>query len=160
VRTDEGAALRVFSRRRRSRTPPHKFATHGRVFPQHTAVSTTHAVPPRPELAIEVAHGRGTERAERGVALIGDEFHVYVSNGVRVGSDRARALLRARRRLAIVTGRGTRSIAPTKVPSLRGVAERAPYMDAGSSRRCRGSINYNRAPAARRATRIAAAALR
>ena len=91
-------------------------------------------VPPRPELAID--HGR----LAGATAVVGDEFNCRSQ-----WSD-------ARERCAelefIVTGEHTLDRA-YKVPSLRNVAERAPYMDAGQFATLAEVLeHYNRAPAA------------
>lgn len=91
-------------------------------------------VPPRPELALD--HGRLTGAA----AVLSDEFNCRSQ-----WSD-------ARERCAelefIVTGEHTLDRA-YKVPSLRNVAERAPYMDAGQFATLADVLDhYNRAPAA------------
>ena len=91
-------------------------------------------VPPRPELAID--HGRLTGAT----AVLNDEFNCRSQ-----WSD-------ARERCAelefIVTGEHTLDRA-YKVPSLRNVAERAPYMDAGQFATLADVLDhYNRAPAA------------
>ena len=91
-------------------------------------------VPPRPELAID--HGRLTGAT----AVLNDEFNCRSQ-----WSD-------ARERCAeldfIVAGEHTLDRA-YKVPSLRNVAERAPYMDAGQFATLADVLDhYNRAPAA------------
>ena len=91
-------------------------------------------VPPRPELAMD--HGRLTGAT----AVLNDEFNCRSR-----WSD-------ARERCAelefIVTGEHTLDRA-YKVPSLRNVAERAPYMDAGQFATLADVLDhYNRAPAA------------
>ena len=91
-------------------------------------------VPPRPELAID--HGRLTGAT----AVLNDEF-----NCRSLWSD-------ARERCSelefMVTGEHTLDRA-YKVPSLRNVAERAPYMDAGQFATLADVLDhYNRAPAA------------
>lgn len=89
-------------------------------------------VPPRPELALD--HGRLTGAT----AVLSDEFNCRSQ-----WSD-------ARERCAelefIVTGEHTLDRA-YKVPSLRNVAERAPYMNAGQFATLAGVLDhYNRAP--------------
>lgn len=91
-------------------------------------------VPPRPELAID----RG--RLAGATAVLGDEF-----NCLSQWSD-ARA--RCSELEFIVTGDHTLDRA-YKVPTLRNVADRAPYMDAGQLATLAEVLDhYNRAPAA------------
>ena len=91
-------------------------------------------VPPRQELAID--HGRLTGAA----AVLGDEFNCR--------SRWSDARERCSELEFMVTGDHTLDRA-YKVPSLRNVAERAPYMDAGQFATLAGVLDhYNRAPAA------------
>ena len=91
-------------------------------------------VPPRRELAID--HGRLTGAA----AVLGDEFNCR--------SRWSDARERCSELVFMVTGDHTLDRA-YKVPSLRNVAERAPYMDAGQFATLAGVLDhYNRAPAA------------
>ena len=91
-------------------------------------------VPPRPELAID--HGRLTGAT----AVLGDEFNCRSQwSDAREGCSELEF---------IVTGEHTLDRA-YKVPSLRNVAERAPYMDAGQFATLADVLDhYNRAPAA------------
>ncbi len=91
-------------------------------------------VPPRPELAID--HGRLTGAT----AVLSDEFNCR--------SQWSDARERCSELEFIVTGEHTLDRA-YKVPSLRNVAERAPYMDAGQFATLAEVLDhYNRAPAA------------
>jgi cytochrome c peroxidase len=91
-------------------------------------------VPPRPELAID--HGRLTGAT----AVLRDEFNCR--------SQWSDARERCPELEFIVTGDHTLDRA-YKVPSLRNVAERAPYMDAGQFATLADVLDhYNRAPAA------------
>jgi cytochrome c peroxidase len=91
-------------------------------------------VPPRSELAVD--HGRLTGAA----AVLNDEFNCR--------SQWSDARERCSELEFIVTGEHTLDRA-YKVPSLRNVAERAPYMDAGQFQTLAEVLDhYNRAPAA------------
>jgi cytochrome c peroxidase len=91
-------------------------------------------VPPRPELAVD--HGRLTGA----IAVLSDEFNCR--------SQWSDARGRCSELEFIVTGEHTLDRA-YKAPSLRNVAERAPYMDAGQfSTLAEVLDHYNRAPAA------------
>jgi cytochrome c peroxidase len=91
-------------------------------------------VPPRPELAID----RG--RLTGATAVLSDEFNCR--------SQWSDARERCSELEFIVTGEHTLDRA-YKVPSLRNVAERAPYMDAGQFATLADVLDhYNRAPAA------------
>ena len=91
-------------------------------------------MPPRPELAID--HGRLTGAT----AVLNDEFNCR--------SRWSDARERCSELEFIVTGEHTLDRA-YKVPSLRNVAERAPYMDAGQLATLAEVLDhYNRAPAA------------
>jgi|SRR5689334_336028 len=91
-------------------------------------------VPPRPQLAID--HGRLTGAT----AVLSDEFSCR--SQWSDGRERCSELE------FIVTGEHTLDPA-YKVPSLRNVAERAPYMDAGQFATLAEVLDYhNRAPAA------------
>jgi cytochrome c peroxidase len=91
-------------------------------------------VPPRPELAID--HGRLTGAT----AVLNDEFNCR--------SQWSDARERCSELEFIVTGEHTLDRA-YKTPSLRNVAERAPYMNAGQFATLPDVLNhYNRAPAA------------
>jgi len=91
-------------------------------------------VPPRPEFAID--HGRLTGAT----AVLNDEFNCR--------SQWSDARERCSELEFIVTGAHTLDRA-YKVPSLRNVAERAPYMDAGQFATLADVLDhYNRAPAA------------
>jgi cytochrome c peroxidase len=91
-------------------------------------------VPPRPELTID--HGRLTGAT----AVLSDEFNCR--------SRWSDARERCSELEFIVTGAHTLDRA-YKVPSLRNVAERAPYMDAGQFATLAAVLDhYNRAPAA------------
>jgi cytochrome c peroxidase len=91
-------------------------------------------VPPRPQLAID--HGRLTGA----MAVLSDEFNCQ--------SQWSDARARCSELEFIVTGEHTLDRA-YKVPSLRNVAERAPYMDAGQFATLAEVLDhYNRAPAA------------
>jgi cytochrome c peroxidase len=91
-------------------------------------------VPPRPQLAID--HGRLTGAT----AVLGDEFNCR--------SQWSDARARCSELDFIVTGEHTLDRA-YKVPSLRNVAERPPYMDAGQFATLAEVLDhYNRAPAA------------
>ena len=91
-------------------------------------------VPPRPGLPVD--HGRLTGAT----AVIGDEFNCR--------SRWSDARKRCSELEFIVTGEHTLDRA-YKVPSLRNVAERAPYMDAGQFPTLAAVLDhYNRAPAA------------
>lgn len=91
-------------------------------------------VPPRPELAVD--HGRLTGAT----AVLTDEFNCR--------SQWSDARERCSELEFIVTGEHTLERA-YKVPSLRNVAERAPYMDAGQFATLSDVLDhYNRAPAA------------
>jgi cytochrome c peroxidase len=91
-------------------------------------------VPPRPELAID--HGRLTGAT----AVLSDEFNCR--------SQWSDARERCSELEFLVTGEHTLDRA-YKVPSLRNVAERAPYMDAGQFATLADVLDhYNRAPAA------------
>jgi cytochrome c peroxidase len=91
-------------------------------------------VPPRPQLALD--HGRLTGAT----AVLSDEFNCR--------SQWSDARERCSELEFIVTGEHTLDRA-YKVPSLRNVAERAPYMDAGQLATLADVLDhYNRAPAA------------
>lgn len=91
-------------------------------------------VPPRPELAID--HGRLTGA----MAVLSDEFNCR--------SQWSDARERCSELAFIVTGEHSLDRA-FKVPSLRNVAERAPYMDAGQFATLADVLDhYNRAPVA------------
>jgi len=91
-------------------------------------------VPPRPQLAID--HGRLTGAT----AVLSDEFNCR--------SQWSDARARCSELEFIVTGEHTLDRA-YKVPSLRNVAERPPYMDAGQFANLAEVLDhYNRAPAA------------
>ena len=91
-------------------------------------------VPPRPELASD--HGR----LAGATAVLNDEFNCR--------SQWSDARERCSELEFIVTGEHTLDRA-YKVPSLRNVAERAPYMDAGQFATLADVLDhYNRAPAA------------
>ncbi len=91
-------------------------------------------VPPRPQLAID--HGRLTGAT----AVLSDEFNCR--------SQWSDTRARCSELEFIVTGEHTLDRAH-KVPSLRNVAERAPYMDAGQFATLAEVLDhYNRAPAA------------
>jgi cytochrome c peroxidase len=91
-------------------------------------------VPPRPQLAID--HGRLTGAT----AVLSDEFNCR--------SQWSEARARCSELEFIVTGEHTLDRA-YKVPSLRNVAERPPYMDAGQLATLAEVLDhYNRAPAA------------
>jgi cytochrome c peroxidase len=91
-------------------------------------------VPPRPGLAVD--HGR----LAGATAVLGDEFNCR--------SQWSDARARCPELEFIVTGEHTLDRA-YKVPSLRNVAERVPYMDAGQLETLAAVLDhYNRAPAA------------
>lgn len=91
-------------------------------------------VPPRPELAVD--HGR----LSGATAVLSDEFNCR--------SQWSDARARCSELEFIVTGEHTLDRA-YKVPSLRNVAERPPYMDAGQLATLADVLDhYNRAPAA------------
>ena len=124
---DEVAGLRLFIGKANC-TPCH----NGPLLTSNAFHNT--AVPPRPDLAID--HGRLTGAT----AVLSDEFNCRSQ-----WSD-------ARQRCAelefIVTG-ATALDRAYKVPSLRNVAERPPYMDAGQFATLAQVLDhYNRAPAA------------
>jgi cytochrome c peroxidase len=124
---DEVAGLRLFIGKGNC-TQCH----HGPLFTNHEFHNT--GVPPRPELATD--HGRLTGAA----AVLNDEFNCrsHWSDAREPCSELA----------FMVTGEHTLDRG-YKVPSLRNVAERAPYMDAGQFATLADVLDhYNRAPAA------------
>ena len=124
---DEVAGLRLFIGRANC-TQCH----NGPLFTSNEFHNT--GVPPRPELAID--HGRLTGAT----AVLGDEFNCR--------SQWSDARERCSELEFIVTGEHMLDRA-YKVPSLRNVAERAPYMDAGQFATLAEVLDhYNRAPAA------------
>ena len=124
---DEVAGLRLFIGRANC-TQCH----NGPLFTSNEFHNT--GVPPRPELAID--HGRLTGAT----AVLSDEFNCR--------SRWSDARERCSELEFIVTGEHTLDRA-YKVPSLRNVAERAPYMDAGQFATLADVLDhYNRAPAA------------
>ena len=124
---DEVAGLRLFIGRANC-TQCH----NGPLFTSNEFHNT--GVPPRPELAID--HGRLTGAT----AVLSDEFNCR--------SRWSDARERCSELEFIVTGEHTLDRA-YKVPSLRNVAERAPYMDAGQFATLAEVLDhYNRAPAA------------
>ena len=124
---DEIAGLRLFIGRANC-TQCH----NGPLFTSNEFHNT--GVPPRPELAID--HGR----LAGATAVLSDEFNC------RSRWSDARA--QCAELEFIVTGEHTLDRA-YKVPSLRNVAERAPYMDAGQFATLADVLDhYNRAPAA------------
>jgi cytochrome c peroxidase len=124
---DEVAGLRLFIGRGNC-TQCH----NGPLFTSNEFHTT--GVPPRPELAID--HGRLTGAA----AVLSDEFNCR--------SQWSDARDHCAELEFIVTGERALDRA-YKVPSLRNVAERAPYMDAGQFATLADVLDhYNRAPAA------------
>ena len=124
---DELAGLRLFIGRANC-TQCH----NGPLFTSNEFHNT--GVPPRPELALD--HGRLTGAT----AVLSDEFNCR--------SRWSDARERCSELEFIVTGEHTLDRA-YKVPSLRNVAERAPYMDAGQFATLAEVLDhYNRAPAA------------
>jgi cytochrome c peroxidase len=124
---DEVAGLRLFIGRANC-TQCH----NGPLFTNNEFHNT--GVAPRPELAID--HGR----LAGATAVLKDEFNCR--------SQWSDAPERCSELEFIVTGEHTLDRA-YKVPSLRNVAERAPYMDAGQFATLAGVLDhYNRAPAA------------
>jgi cytochrome c peroxidase len=124
---DEVAGLRLFIGRANC-TQCH----NGPLFTSNEFHNT--GVPPRPELAID--HGRLTGAA----AVLSDEFNCR--------SQWSDARDHCAELEFIVTGERALDRA-YKVPSLRNVAERAPYMDAGQFATLADVLDhYNRAPAA------------
>jgi cytochrome c peroxidase len=124
---DEVAGLRLFIGKGNC-TQCH----NGPLFTNHEFHNT--GVPPRPELATD--HGRLTGAA----AVLNDEFNCrsHWSDAREPCSELA----------FMVTGEHTLDRG-YKVPSLRNVAERAPYMDAGQFATLADVLDhYNRAPAA------------
>jgi cytochrome c peroxidase len=124
---DEIAGLRLFVGRANC-TQCHS----GPLLTNHEFHNT--GVPPRPQLAID--HGRLTGAT----GVLSDEFNCR--------SQWSDARARCSELEFIVTGEHTLDRA-YKVPSLRNVAERPPYMDAGQFATLAGVLDhYNRAPAA------------
>jgi cytochrome c peroxidase len=124
---DEIAGLRLFIGRANC-TQCH----NGPLFTSNEFHNT--GVPPRPELAID--HGR----LAGATAVLSDEFNCR--------SQWSDARAQCAELEFIVTGEHTLDRA-YKVPSLRNVADRAPYMDAGQFATLADVLDhYNRAPAA------------
>jgi len=124
---DEIAGLRLFAGRANC-TQCH----NGPLFTSNEFHNT--GVPPRPELVID--HGRLTGAT----AVLNDEFNCR--------SQWSDARERCSELEFIGTGEHTLDRA-YKVPSLRNVADRAPYMDAGQFATLADVLDhYNRAPAA------------